>query len=435
LRGPETAAQSQRARLGIMDQDTTGLGWLRRRGYFGKFVASFLGLVVLVLVVNGGLETWFMYRETTQLVVKSESEKAEATARRVEQFLSETERQISWATRASTTTVDQRQADYLLLLQQVPAISRAIYLDSDGKEQVRLTRQEFVVGSGLDYSGDPRFRESKGKPVWWSPVYFNGRDPFMAVAVAHSGRNAGSTVAEISLKFLSDYLERTQIGSDTEAYIVDQAGRLLTHSDPKQELGSNYSALPQVAALLSRNADPPMIGQDIGAQSVLTASASIRQLNWYVFFEQPLSTALRPVYSLIYRTAWLLLLGIALAVLAGMLLAQRLVTPIKALQVGARQLESSNFGHRIEVRTRDEIGELATQFNRMADELQGSYGRLEQKVEERTRDLAKSNSELKALEEIGRAVASSLDTKSVLATIPPRVCSSSRDRKALTRPS
>ena len=103
-----------------------------------------------------------------------------------------------------------------------------------------------------------------------------------------------------------------------------------------------------------------------------------------------------------------------------MLLAQRLVTPIKALQVGARQLEASNFGHRIEVSTKDEMGELAEQFNRMADELQGSYGRLEQKVEERTRDLAKSNSELKALEEIGRAVASSLDTKAVLGTIVTR---------------
>ena len=403
-----------------MDQETPRLNWLRPRGYFGKFVLSFIGLVVFVLLVNGGLETWFTYRETTQFVVKTQGEKAEATARRVEQFLSETERQISWATRASTTTIDQRQADYQLLLQQVPAIERAIFLDSAGKEQVRLTRQDFVAGSNLDYSGDPRFRESQGKSVWWSAVYFNGRDPFMAVAVAHSGRNAGSTVAEISLKFLSDYVERGQIGSDTEAYIVDQSGRLLTHSDVKQELGTNYSSLPQVSAMLNLNAQTPMIGKDTDARSVLTASAAIPQLNWYVFFEQPLSTALRPVYSLVFRTIWLLLLGIGLAVLAGMLLAQRLVMPIKALQGGARQLEASNFGHRIAVRTRDEMGELADQFNRMADELQASYGRLEQKVEERTRDLAKSNSELTALEEIGRAVAASLDTKAVFATIVKR---------------
>ena len=402
-----------------MSEATSRFDWLHPRGYFAKFVLSFIGLVVFVLLVNGGLETWFMYRETTQLVVKSEGEKAEATARRVEQFLSETERQISWATRASTTTVEQRHQDYQLLLQQVPAIERAIYLDSGGREQVRLTRQTFVAGSNLDYSGDPRFKEAQGKPVWWSQVYFNGREPFMAVSVAHSGRNAGSTVAEISLKFLSDYIERTQIGQDTEAFVVDRLGRLLAHSDSNAALGSNYSSLPQVASLLN-NAATPMMGTDPDGTRVLTASATIRQHDWYVFFGQPVNTALRPVYNLVFRTGWLLLLGIGLSILAGMLLAQRLVTPIKALQVGARQLEASNFGHRIEVRSRDEMGELADQFNRMADELQGSYGRLEQKVEERTRDLAKSNSELKALEEIGRAVASSLDTMSVLGTVVKR---------------
>jgi signal transduction histidine kinase len=96
------------------------------------------------------------------------------------------------------------------------------------------------------------------------------------------------------------------------------------------------------------------------------------------------------------------------------------VVPIRAVQVGAQQLEASDFGHRIDVRTGDEIEDLANYFNHMADQLQGSYSALEQKVAERTRDLARSVSELKALEEIGRAVASSLDTKAVLATIVTR---------------
>jgi nitrate/nitrite-specific signal transduction histidine kinase len=56
----------------------------------------------------------------------------------------------------------------------------------------------------------------------------------------------------------------------------------------------------------------------------------------------------------------------------------------------------------------------------MVDQLQGFYSRLEQKVAERTRDLARSVAELKALEEIGRAVTSSLNIKSVLATILTR---------------
>ena len=390
------------------------------KGLFGKYVLSFVGLVVLLLVLNGGLETWFMYRDTTELLAKAQSEKAESTARQIEQFVSEIERQISWATRASSTTVEQRRADYALLLQQVPAIDRVIQLDGSGKEQLRLTRKEFFQGSEIDYSGNPRFTQTQGRSVWLSPVYFDGLDPFMSIAMAHSGRNAGSTVAEINLKFLSNFIDPSQIGKGYEAFVVGQAGRLLAHSNSELRLGTDLINLPQVAAMVKPGSQPLEFGSDMDGRSVLSAVAPIPRMQWYVFFEQPLTTALQPVYSLLFRTAWLLALGVLLAVLSGVLMARHMVVPIRALQVGAKQLEASDFGHRIEVRTGDEIEDLANYFNRMADQLQGSYSRLEQKVAERTRDLARSVSELKALEEIGRAVASSLETKSVLDTIVTR---------------
>jgi adenylate cyclase len=202
-------------------------GLFRRRGIFSKFVVSFVGLVVLVLIINGGLETWFMYRETTQILAKAQSEKATTTANRIDQFLSDIERQISWATRASSTTIEQRRSDYAQLLQQVPAIDSLIYLDGAGKEQLRLTRGQFVIASGVDYSDDPKFKETQEKPVWLSPVHFDGFDPFIAIAMAHSGRKAGSTVAEINLKFLSDFIDQGQTGTDTDAFVLGPEGRLL----------------------------------------------------------------------------------------------------------------------------------------------------------------------------------------------------------------
>ena len=398
-------------------------GWFYRfrpRRLFGKYVVAFVGLVVLVLAVNGALETWFTYQDSTKLLAKTQSEKAAATARRIEEFVAEIERQISWATRASATTLEQRRSDYAQLLQQVPSIDRLIYLDGGGKEQLRVTRQEVVVGSGLDYSGNARFTAARGRSIWFSPVYFDGRDPFMSIAMPHSGRSAGSTVAEVNLKFLSNFINPIQVGTDNEAYVVGPAGRLLAHSNPDRHLGTDLAELPQVAAAIKPRTEPMTSGKDLEGRSVFTASAAILPLNWHVFFEQLRSTALQPVYNVWRRTAWLMALGAFLAVAAGMLLARQMVVPIRALQVGAKQLEASDFGHRIEVRTADEIADLADYFNRMADQLQNSYSRLEQKVAERTRDLAQSVSELKALEEIGRAVASSLDIKSVLATIVTR---------------
>ena len=50
------------------------------------------------------METWISYRGTRVALVDAMGEKAEATARRIEQSISELERQISWVTRASATT-------------------------------------------------------------------------------------------------------------------------------------------------------------------------------------------------------------------------------------------------------------------------------------------------------------------------------------------
>jgi signal transduction histidine kinase len=390
------------------------------KGLFGKYVITFVGLVVILLVVNGGLESWFMYRDTTDLLVKTQSEKANATAQRIEQFVSEVERQISWATRASSATSDQRSADYTLLLQQVPAIERIIHLDGDGKEQLRLTRKELILDSGIDYSDNPRFTQTRTQPVWLSPVYFDGLDPFMAIAMRHSGRNAGSTVAEVNLKFLSNFFDPEKVGKGNEAFVVGPTGRLLADSNTARRPGTDLANLPQVAAMVNSGSKSLEFGNDLDSRSVLSAAAPIPRMKWYVFFEQPLSTALEPVYRLLFRTGWLLALGVLLAVLFGVLMARHMVVPIRALQFGAQQLETSDFGHRIDVHTGDEIEDLANHFNRMADQLQGSYSRLEQKVAERTRDLARSVAELKALEEIGRAVAASLNIKSVLATIVTR---------------
>jgi class 3 adenylate cyclase/HAMP domain-containing protein len=106
--------------------------------------------------------------------------------------------------------------------------------------------------------------------------------------------------------------------------------------------------------------------------------------------------------------------------IAGTVLTRLMLVPIRALHAGARRLAAGNFGERIQVKTKDELEELADQFNHMADQVQGYTIELEQKVADRTADLAQSVRELKALEEVGRAVASSLDVKSVLSTVAAR---------------
>jgi signal transduction histidine kinase len=70
---------------------------------------------------------------------------------------------------------------------------------------------------------------------------------------------------------------------------------------------------------------------------------------------------------------WLLIAVLGAGVLALLLsvaLSRRILGPIEALTGAARRMESGDLGQRIEIRSRDEIGELAHAFNAMAASLE-----------------------------------------------------------------
>jgi class 3 adenylate cyclase/HAMP domain-containing protein len=394
--------------------------WSRRQGLFAKYVVSLVGLVVFVLTVNGATETWISYRATKTGLTDAMAEKADATAKRIDQALSDLQRQVSWVTRASATDQEDRQADYTQLLTQAPAITQLYQIDGFGREQLRLSRTSITKSVGTELLHDPRFTEAIARGASFSPIVFKGSQPTMSIAVAHSGFNTGVTVADIDLGFLDDFMDEVQVGRLGYAYIVDPRGRVLASSGKGPVVAKDVSALPQVAALIGPGAQSPSSGSDIDGRSVLTASSVIPKLGWAVLFERPTVNALAPIRDQVLRGLLLIGLGLMVATLAGTALARRMLVPITALRTGARRLGAGDFNQRIEVNTHDELEELADQFNRMAGQIAQSYSVLETKVEERTRDLARSINELKVLEEVGRAVAASLDLNAVLPTVAAR---------------
>jgi signal transduction histidine kinase/DNA-binding response OmpR family regulator len=106
-----------------------------------------------------------------------------------------------------------------------------------------------------------------------------------------------------------------------------------------------------------------------------------------------------------------------LGAFAGVFLVRRMIGPIEALRAGAERIGSGDLAQRIEIRTGDELEDLADQFNIMAGRLQESYAGLEKKVEERTIQLARSVGELRALGEVSQTVNSTLDLETVLSAI------------------
>jgi signal transduction histidine kinase len=365
-----------------------------------RLALAFLGLVAAVLVVNGSISMWFAYREATEAAVRVEQEKADAAAERVGQFIAELEQQIGWTTRAdwARVPIEQRRYDFIRLLRQAPAITEALYVDGQGREQLRLSRLEpDVLDSGADLSADARFRGTREGRVWYGPVTFRrGSEPYMALAMAHAGRNPGATIAEVNLKLIWEVITGIRVGGTGYAFVTDTAGRLIAHPDMSLVLReTDLSALPQVADAIAGRDERVRTARTLSGQSVLSAHATIPRLGWIVFVEQPTSEALAPVYATAYQTLALLGLGVVLALLAGVVLARRLTGPIRALQAGAERLGQGDLAQRIEVSAGDEIGTLALRFNEMAGRIQDAQETLEAKVADRTRELSQSLEELR----------------------------------------
>ena len=204
--------------------------------------------------------------------------------------------------------------------------------------------------------------------------------------------------------------------------MIDRQGRLIAHPDISLVLrNTDMSRLPQVRAARQNDPNDPdddlQVAQNIQGREVLTASAPIEPLGWRMFVELPVEEAYASLYEALYRLVYVLLAALIFAGLAGVFLARRMVGPIQALRAGAARIGGGDFTQRISIKTGDELEGLADQFNDMGGRLQDSYADLENKVEQRTSELAQSVGELRALGEVSQAVNSTLDLEQVLSTI------------------
>jgi signal transduction histidine kinase len=380
--------------VGLIAGLRTGIGG----SLFRKYVVLFICVVCIAIFSSGSLEIWFFFQDHKQSLIRIQREQAEAAAAKISQFIKEVESHIGWTTQLpwSEGTPVERQFDGQRLLRQVPAISDVTQLDSSGREQLRLSRftmDEF--GKRTDFSKDPKFTEAMAHGVYHSPVYFRYEsEPYMSIAMAGTRREDGVTIAEVNLKLIWDVVSQIKVGQRGKAYVVDAQGQLISHPDISLVLrNTNLSDFVDVQEALATEFGTPRrpVAQAAANRKVLTAYARAAPLDWLVLVELPIEEAYAPLHASIQRYGILTLAGLVLAGLAGLLLARRMIVPIRALADGAARIGRGDLSQRIEIKTGDELEALGNQFNSMATELRDSYATLERKVDERTHQLELAN--------------------------------------------
>ncbi len=143
-------------------------------------------------------------------------------------------------------------------------------------------------------------------------------------------------------------------------------------------------------------------GDPMGKETALFGVAPVVEVNailaeggsaarWYVLVRQDPAETYRPIRSLLVLTSIAGLGLIGLTTAAATLLANHITRPIRLLHHGIQRIGAGNPGGRLEILSQDEVGELALEFNKMAGQIHESRALLEQKVADRTKDLALIN--------------------------------------------
>jgi signal transduction histidine kinase len=87
---------------------------------------------------------------------------------------------------------------------------------------------------------------------------------------------------------------------------------------------------------------------------------------------------------------WTMLVALASLLAVSWMVRRFVVRPVEQLRAGAARLAAGELDHRVAVHSSDEIGELASEFNRMAADLAAMRGELEARVEQRTREFVQA---------------------------------------------
>ena len=222
------------------------------------------------------------------------------------------------------------------------------------------------------------------------PILLGKRSPRAALVgsapVVSDGRSRGVLSGVVDLQSVwRSVVEKNRTGYTI--FALDSTGLLFASSDP-----SRYRPGREVrhSEIVQRFLDAegratvtmPFELEEDGDTVRYLGSFNVTRLGWGIFVQARRSDAYRPVRTMMESTASWALAALALAILAAVFFAGTLSKPINRLAAASRAFAAGDFSARVSVRSRNEIGELAETFNRMAAEIEEFIRRVKRAAEE-----------------------------------------------------
>jgi putative nucleotidyltransferase with HDIG domain len=252
-------------------------------------------------------------------------------------------------------------------------------IEPDAFLQRELERGYGAARQGRLYSGQPLMVGS-GKSAHTVML--------VSSPIMYGGRFLGMIGSVVDLQFL---IRRLQEVSRTGLvpYVVDSQGRLVAAATPEYATGQDMSKFDIVRSFVDEGSKAQLaatreftVHDGKNNTDMLGTYSPVTALDWAVVVQKPRGEAYRDIFEM-QRTGRLLAwLAVFVSVGLSIFSARRVTSPLEVLAKASHAIARGDFSQRVHLKTRTEIGELATTFNTMSEELEQFVEDLKRAAEE-----------------------------------------------------
>ncbi len=381
-----------------------------------RLTISFISLVVIPIVIIAAVFAARTYDNLVSNSVKVQGEATQYFTSLMNNTINDRVDEIKLINRAfafEDLPVDQQEGLLRNLLQDRRAYEQITVLNADGSKRFHVANYNALIGSDLSN----KYLESvfqavlETKEVQFSKMNYDGvtGEPFLTIGVPYvdvrSTAIRGVVIAEFRFRLIGDLLAEIQqrpAYQQFRIFMVDDAGYIVAHANPSVVLSHVQYQLP--------TENGPSESLDAEPAIVVSQPLSFGDVHFAVVSQESIANALQPVYSILTDVGVVTLIAVVVAVILVTLVVRQVVAPIEELSRTAQAIQTGDFSARSQIKRFDEIGTLAKTFNSMAKQLQNLIGTLEERVNQRVRDINVAS-------EVSRQLTTQLDQNELFATV------------------
>jgi len=240
-------------------------------------------------------------------------------------------------------------------------------IEPDAFLQRELERAYQAAREGRVYSGQPLMVGS-GKSAHTVML--------VSSPIMYDKRFLGMIGSVVDMDYLIRRLQQVSL-TGLMPYVVDSQGRLVAAATPQYATGQDMSHFEIVRSFVDEGSKAQLAatreftvryGQD--TTEMLGTYSPVTSLDWAVVVQKPRKEAYSGIIEM-QRTGRLLAwLAVFVSVGLSIFSARRITSPLQVLAQSSQAIARGDFSQRVHLKTRTEIGELATTFNTMAEELE-----------------------------------------------------------------